>query len=312
MSDRVSAFDVTALGISRRAMRWYANYVFLAWYAFCAWIGGLALALAGILGIELVNVFWRHLPRQATNMPDPTPAGWRVPMRAARVSLIVWHIGAMASSAFVITIVLVVIGIVARSSRPGTPNLVVLIALGVWLVTRPIWFPRLAEAVLSVWRQLQRDSRPTGGARLSITAGGIEVTVPPQMRVNSSATPSWSWHFLFSDIEELRMMSETEGASYMLSAIEYDPSIAVRANVDLVRYAKAEIQRPAIYMGGEGPVLLLRGKDFLYYVGIADGSGPAAVAAWAQESRAGNLHGWRSRTTSYTASTMLSRFGLVK
>lgn len=30
------------------------------------------------------------------------------------------------------------------------------------------------------------------------------------------------------------------------------------------------------------------------------------------ESSAGNLHGWRSRTTSYTASTMLSRFGLEK
>ena len=41
-------------------------------------------------------------------------------------------------------------------------------------------------------------------------------------------------------------------------------------------------------------------------------AGNSAYRRRIQESSAGNLHGWRSRTTSYTASTMLSRFGLEK
>ena len=135
---------------------------------------------------------------------------------------------------------------------------------------------------------------------MSITADGIDLAVPPQVQMSSSVRPSWSWHFAFSEIAELRMLTDTEAASYMVGAFEYDPTIAVRANVDLARYANGQIQRPAIYMGGEGPKLLVRGKDFLHYVGIADGSGSAAVSAWqawgaahpaAQESSAGNLQG---------------------
>ena len=280
MGDRVSAFDVTALGINRRAMRWFANYIFVIWYAFTAWVGVLALALVGILAIELVNVFWHYLPRQAADMPDPTPAGWRAPMRAARVSLIVWHIAAMASSAFVVTIVLVVISVIGRPSHLGADNLLVVLALGLWLITRRLWFPRFALAVLSIWRQLQRDSRPTGGAKVSITADGIDVAVPPQLPTSRSPVPTWSWHFAFREITELRMLSDSEAASFMVGALEYDPTIAVRANVDLARYAKGDISRPAIYMGGASPVLLLRGKDFLFYVGIAGDSGRAAMTAW--------------------------------
>ena len=41
-------------------------------------------------------------------------------------------------------------------------------------------------------------------------------------------------------------------------------------------------------------------------------AGNRAYRGRIHESSAGNLHGWRSRTTSYTASTMLSRFGLEK
>jgi hypothetical protein len=279
MSDRVSALDVTALGANRRAMRWVANYVFVVWSVFCAWLGELGLALIGILCIELVNVFWRYLPRQATDMPDPTPAGWRVPMRAARLSLVVWHIAAMASSAFVVTIVLVVIGVVARPSHLGRDNALVAIALGLWLVTRPIWFPRFAHAVFAVAGQLGGDARPTGGARLSIAAGGIDVIVPPQVRSDASARRSWSWHFAFAEIKEMKALTENEAASYTLSALEYDPTIAVRANVDMARYASGQIERPAIYMGGVGPTLMIRGHDFLYYVGLDDDSGPAAVSA---------------------------------
>ena len=300
MGDRVSAFDRTALGVNRRAMRSFANYVFVVWYAFSAWVGELGLALIGIFCIELVNTFWRYMPRQAPGMPDPTPSAWRAPMRVLRLSAIVWHIGALASSAFGITIVLVIVAVIARPSHLGTANLVVVIALGVWLVTRPIWFPHFAQAMLSLWRQLPTDSRPRGGARLSITADGIDLAVPPQVQISSSVRPSWSWHFAFSEIDELRTLSETESASYMVGTLEYDPTIAVRANVDLARYAKGDIQRPAIFLGGTGPVLLLRGKDFLFSAGVADGSGPGAVTAWqawgaahpaAQESSAGNLQG---------------------
>lgn len=284
MNPALATLDKTALGLNRQMTRWTWYYAATLWCLLSAWVGVVAMALVGIAGIEVARLIWRRIPPQPTSYVDPAPARWQAPIAALRWYLLIRNIAGLASFALIFTVVIVILAVAARPNRLGIGNLVVVIVIGLWLATRRLWFPRLDKAVNKI-HLADEPTQPTLPAKLSITADGIDITVPPQLNLIRTAQPTWTWHVAFSEINEMRVLAETEAPTYAVGMLEYDPTLAIRANIDLARYANGQIARPAIYIGGMGQSLLVRGPDLLYLLGVDGGSGPTAAAAW---------RGWRA------------------
>ena len=289
MSLPASALDMEAVSINRRLTRWFAYYVIATWGVLAISTGLVVIALFVIGVTELLRLSWRRTPPPPESYADPVPPGWQAPITALRWYLLLRNVAGLAVGVVVISAFMAFFIVVSRPNHLGPWNLVVVILFGVWLLTRPLWFPALARAVQRPLQDVGKEVQTMAGARLSLAGDGIDVALPVNYLGNPRVRQSWVFHVAFSEIDELRMFGAMEAQAYGDSLGQYDPTIAIRASAELFRYANGQIARPTIYLGpGVGPNLLIRGPNLLYVVGLADDSGPAAVAAW---------QAWRAATS---------------
>ena len=281
MSLPASALDMKAISVNRRLKQWFAYYVIGLWGVLAVSTGLVVMAVFVIGASEMLRLLWRRTPPPPDSYADPVPAGWQMPIAALRWYVLLRNIAGLAGGAVVATVFMGFFIVVSRSNRLGPWNFVVVILFGLWLLTRPLWFPVLVRTFQHPLQDVQKELQSVANARLSLAGDGIDIAIPIKYVGTPRVRQSWVFHVAFSEVDELREFGTMEAEAYWDSLGQYDRTIAIRAGADLFRYANGQIPRPTIYNGvGLGPNLLVRGSNLLYVVGLADDSGPAAVAAW--------------------------------
>lgn len=266
------------IGFYERVMQIFGFYVVALFSVFAFLVGSVYTALFMIVVAELMSN-WRPMPKLGPeSYNDPTPAGWQTPMRALTLYFVIKDLWALPFMAIFVTVLLGAIFVSLTPLTFGLANFVVAGLIAGWLLTRPLWSPKLKKFVAQQFQGVQKQmakAMPT----VSVDADGINFDTKTRV-LGRGSQRSFVIHVSFAEIEEARTMDSNTAQAYWQSMMEYDPSLNDRAGLEMVRYIKGELPRPSIYESlGVATHLLVRAPTLLYLTGGAE-SGPAAVTAW--------------------------------
>jgi hypothetical protein len=271
---------LTLVGAEQRLTIWLAIYV-IALVALVFFLAGWILEALFLIALsEFVFISLRRQARfsVATYRP-PAPEQWQTPitvLRWAGILTSAWAIGTAAVGVtIVMLIVLVILIVVDWRTGLGFANVVVLVLFTAWLSTRPLWIGPLRKALkVEATRQLARYM-----ATLNVGTDGVEFDLRPAFI--RRAPESYRFFVGFAELDEVRMMDGLTSQGYWASMEQYDPTLFIRMEWELLHFVADQRARPSIVgLLGFGTHLLVRGPTLLYLIGNADPFGPAAVAAW--------------------------------
>ena len=273
------------VGANWRARHLVAYYL-VALFTIASVLGpSLEMALSMIVFAEILAFFWPGTP---TIGPASIPSRWRLPLR-----VVLWYdlisscwsmavIGVIGTGVF--AIVFVDMGWHAlRAGGLGPGSLVVAGVIAVWLLTRWLWAPPLGNWLRRSLQDYEKG-RSQYAPWVSVGPDGIYV----ELRIKTIGGPQrrWVFHVTFDEIQEARTLGAPDAQAYWDSMCQYDPTLAVRAGLEMFSYLKGDMARPSIFQDlTVGRHLLVRSPTVLYLIGRADQTAPPAVAAW-QEWRA--------------------------
>jgi len=116
-------------------------------------------------------------------------------------------------------------------------------------------------------------------ATLHVGTDGVEVDMRPAFI--RRAPESYRFSVGFAALEKDRVMDGLTAQGYWGSMAQYDPSIGIRMELELLHFVADQKARPSILgLIGFGTHLLLRGSTLLYLIGNADPFAVDALTAW--------------------------------
>jgi hypothetical protein len=242
--------------------------------------GSLYIALFFIVCSEIL-LTWRPVPKlgPASYVGPTPPSSWQGGIRFFRWFELLRSYWSLAVGAVVFTLFIGFFIIEVSPPTLGTANYAVGAIIAGWLVTRPVWYPVLRKAIGQSLQGVKKQVA-TNAAAVVVGAEGIDVVQKVSV-IGGPARGPWDFHVGFAEIDELRMLSPMEAQTYWQTMEQYDPTLTVRAAMELYRYLKGELPRPSIYQWVSAAAhLLIRGPSVLYLLAFADESGPAAITAW--------------------------------
>lgn len=282
MSEPSQTPAVGLVSTSLRLNVLFGFYLMALFMLLAVLVGSLVMALFIIVCSELL-LTWRPTPALGpASFVGPTPAGWQNPIKVMRWFVLVrdyWH---LVTGAVIFTVFIGFFLFVIRPPSVGPANYEVGALVAAWLLTRPLWYPVLRKAIGRSLSGVKQDLSKSAAA-VVVGADGIDVVQP--VHVIGTADPArqgpWVFHVTYAEIDELRLLSPMEAQTYWQTMQEYDPTLTVRAAMEMYRYLKGELPRPTIYQYlAAGAHLLVRSPSVLYLLAYADETGPAAIAAW--------------------------------
>ena len=271
---------LAAVGAERSLAIWFARYAIglIALVLFVA--GDVLFALLLIVLSEVLFLTLRPRPKlDASTYRPPAPEQWQTPITVLRWTSLISSVWAIVTGALVLTIVImivIVILVVAGWHHGlGASNFAVLVLFGVWLLTRPLWIAPLRRALkVEATRQLAPYM-----ATLQVGTDGVEVDMRPAFI--RRAPESYRFSVGFAELDEVRIMDGLTAQGYWGSMGQYDPTIGIRMEWELLHFVADQKARPSILgLIGFGTHLLLRGSTLLYLIGNADPFAVDALTAW--------------------------------
>jgi hypothetical protein len=271
---------LAAVGAERRLAIWFARYAtaLIALVLFVA--GDVVFALLLIVLSEVVFLTLRPRPKfgPSTYRP-PAPDQWQTPITVLRWTSLISNVWAIVTGALLLTIVsmivIVVLVVIGWRHGLGVSNFVVLALFGLWLLTRPLWIAPLRRALkVEATRQLAPYM-----ATLHVGTDGVEVDMRPAFI--RRAPESYRFSVGFAELDEVRIMDGLTAQGYWGVMGQYDPTIVIRMEWELLHFVADQKARPSILgLMGFGTHLLLRGPTLLYLIGNADPFAVDALTAW--------------------------------
>ena len=271
---------LAAVGAERSLAIWFARYAIglIALVLFVA--GDVLFALLLIVLSEVLFLTLRPRPKlDASTYRPPAPEQWQTPITVLRWTSLISSVWAIVTGALVLTIVImivIVILVVAGWHHGlGASNFAVLVLFGVWLLTRPLWIAPLRRALkVEATRQLAPYM-----ATLQVGTDGVEVDMRPAFI--RRAPESYRFSVGFAELDEVRIMDGLTAQGYWGSMGQYDPTIGIRMEWELLHFVADQKARPSILgLIGFGTHLLLRGSTLLYLIGNADPFAVDALTSW--------------------------------
>jgi len=271
---------LAAVGAERRLAIWFARYA-IALSAVVLFVAGDVLfALLLIFLSEVVMLTLRPRPKlSASTFRPPAPDQWQTPITVLRWTSLISSVWAIVRGALLLTIaaiiLIVVLVVTGWHHGLGASNFAVLALVGVWLLTRPLWIAPLRRALrVEATRQLAPYM-----ATLHVGTDGVEVDMRPAFI--RRAPESYRFLVGFAELDEVRTMDGLTAQGYWGSMGQYDPTIGVRMEWELLHFVADQKARPSnLGLIGFGTHLLLRGPTLLYLIGNADPFAVDAVTAW--------------------------------
>ena len=268
------------MGAERRLTIWFARYV-IALFALVVFIvGGVLFALLLIVLSEALFLTLRPRPKlAASTYRPPAPEQWQTPITVLRWTSLISNVWAIVKGALVLTIattiVIVVLVVFGWNHGLGAGNLAVLALFGLWLLTRPLWIAPLRRALrVEATRQFAPHM-----ATLHVGTDGVEVDMRPAFI--RRAPESYRFWLSFAELDEVRIMDGLTAQGYWGTMSQYDPTIVLRMEWELLHFIADQKARPSILgLIGFGTHLLLRGPTLLYLIGNADPFALDAMTAW--------------------------------
>ena len=277
-----TGLGLTAVGAERRLSIWFAIYVIAVCSVVFFAAGLLPETVLLIVISEVVFVTLRPRPsfNESTFRP-PAPEGWQTPIAALRWAALFNSAWAIVSAAVTITIVAIVVIVIVvvfafqTHHGLGVPNFAVLLLIAAWLSTRWLWIGPLRK-VLKVEATKQLSPYL---ATLHVGADGVEFDMRPAFVRRAPET--YRFWVAFAELDEVRLMDGLTAQGYWGAMAQYDPTLGIRMEWELLHFMTDQRARPSIIgFLGFGTHLLVRGPTLMYLIGNADPFGPAAVAAW--------------------------------
>jgi hypothetical protein len=271
---------LAAVGAERRLAIWFARYAIglVALVLFVA--GDFLFALLLIVLSEVLFLSLRPRPTLgASTYRPPAPDQWQTPITVLRWTSLISSVWALVTGALVLTIasmiVIVVLVVIRWHHVLGASNFAVLALFGAWLLTRPLWIAPLRKALrLEATRQLAPHM-----ATLHVATDGVEVDMRPAFI--RRAPESYRFSVGFAELDEVRIMDGLTAQGYWGTMGQYDPTIGIRMEWELLHFVADQKARPSILgLIGFGTHLLLRGPTLLYLIGNADPFAVEALTAW--------------------------------
>ncbi len=271
---------LAAVGAERRLSIWFARYV-IALVAFVLFFAGDILYT--LLLIVLSEVLFLSLRPRPTLGPStyrpPAPDQWQTPIAVLRWTSLISSVWAIVAGGLVLTIVavivIVILIVIGWHHGLGVNNFAVLALVGLWLLTRPLWIAPVRRALrMEATRQLAPHM-----ATLHVGTDSVEVDMRPALI--RRAPESYRFLVGFAELDEVRSMDGLTAQAYWESMGQYDPTIGIRMEWELLHFIADQKARPSILgLIGFGTHLLLRGPTLLYLIGNADPFAADALTAW--------------------------------
>jgi hypothetical protein len=116
-------------------------------------------------------------------------------------------------------------------------------------------------------------------ATVHVAADGVEVDMRPAFV--RRAPESYRFWVGFAELDEVRVMDGLTAMGYWGAMAEYDPTIGIRMEFELLHFVADQKARPSILgLIAIGTHLLMRGPTLLYLIGNADPFAVVALTAW--------------------------------
>lgn len=276
------------MGAERRLTVWFVRYA-IALVAIDLFLAGdILFALLLIVLSEFVFITLRPRPNlSASTYRPPAPDRWQTPITVLRWTSLINSVWTIVTGALVLTIafviVTVILVVIGWHYGIGTSNFVVLGLFGVWLLTRPLWIAPLRKA-LSV-----EGTRQVAPYMATVHVGADGVEVDMRRAFIRRAPESYRFSVGFAELDEVRVMDGLTAMGYWGAMREYDPTIGIRMEFELLHFVADQRARPSILgLIAIGTHLLMRGPTLLYLIGNADPFAVDALTAW-QTWRAAHL-----------------------
>ena len=271
---------LAAVGAERHLTIWFVRYT-IAVVALALFIlGDILFALLLIALSEFVFITLRPRPKlDASTYRPPAPDQWQTPITVLRWGSLINSVWSIVTGCVILTIAMmiaiVVLIVVVWNHGLGAGNFAVLALFGVWLLTRPLWIAPLRRA-LSVGATKQVAPYM---ATLHVGADGVEVDMRPAFI--RRAPESYRFSVGFAELDEVRIMDGLTAMGYWEAMGQYDPTIVLRMEGELLHFIVDQKARPSILgLIAIGTHLLLRGPTLLYLIGNADPFAVDALTAW--------------------------------
>jgi hypothetical protein len=271
---------LAAVGAERRLAIWFARYA-IALIALVLFLAGdVMFALLLIVLSEVLFLSLRPRPKfAASTYRPPAPDQWQTPIAVLRWTSLISNVWAIVTGALVFTIAIVIViavlVLIGWHHGLGASNFAVLALFGLWMLTRPLWIAPLRRALkVEATRQLAPHM-----ATLHVGTDGVEVDMRPAFILR--APESYRFSVGFAELDEVRIMDGLTSQAYWGSMGQYDPTIGIRMEWELLHFVADQKARPSILgLLGFGTHLLLRGPTLLYLIGNADPFAVDALTAW--------------------------------
>jgi hypothetical protein len=271
---------LAAVGAERRLTIWFVRYVIAVVALALFIIGDILFALLLIVLSEFVFITLRPKPKlDVSTYRPPAPDKWQTPITVLRWTSLIDSVWSLVTGAVVLTIAMmieiVVFIVIVWNHGLGAGNFAVLALFGVWLLTRPLWIAPLRKA-LSVGAT--RKVAPYM-ATLHVGADGVEVDMRPAFI--RRAPDSYRFWVGFAELDEVRIMDGLTAQGYWGAMGQYDPTIFLRMEGELLHFMVDQKARPSVLgLIAIGTHLLMRGPTLLYLIGNADPFALDALTAW--------------------------------
>jgi hypothetical protein len=271
---------LAAVGAERRLTIWFVRYVIAVVALALFVVGDILFALLLIALSEFVFITLRPRPKLSpSTFRPPAPDQWQTPITVLRWTSLISSVWSIVTGAVVLTIAMmieiVVLIVIVWHHGLGARNFAVLALFGVWLLTRPLWIAPLRRALsLEATRQVAPYM-----ATLHVGAEGVEVDM--RRAFVRRAPDSYRFSVGFAELDEVRIMDGLTAQGYWGSMGQYDPTIGLRMEWELLHFIADQRARPSILgLIAIGTHLLLRGPTVLYLIGNADPFAVDALTAW--------------------------------
>ena len=271
---------LAAVGAERRLAIWFARYAIALLALVLFLVGDVLVALLLIVLSEVLFLSLRPRPTLgASTYRPPAPDQWQTPIAVLRWTSLISSVWAIVTGALLLTIattiVIVILVVIGWHHGLGASNFAVLALFGLWLLTRPLWIAPLRRALrVEATRQLAPYM-----ATLHVGTDGVEVDMRPAFI--RRAPESYRFSVGFAELDEVRIMDGLTAQGYWGSMGQYDPTIFIRMEWELLHFVADQKARPSILgLIAFGTHLLMRGPTLLYLIGNADPFAQDALTAW--------------------------------
>jgi hypothetical protein len=271
---------LAAVGAERHLAIWFARYA-IALIALVLFVAGdYLVTLLLIVLSEFLFLSLRPKPKfGASTFRPPAPDQWQTPITVLRWTSLISSVWAIVTGALALTIasviVIVILVVIGWGHGLGASNFAVLALVGLWLLTRPLWIARLRRALRV---EATKQFAPYM-ATLHVGTDSFVVDMRPAFIVR--APESYWFSVGFAELDEVRIMDGLTAQSYWGVMGQYDPTLTVRMEWELLHFVADQKARPSILgLLGFGTHLLMRGPTMLYLIGNADPFAVDALTAW--------------------------------